>query len=97
MVYHCFHVLGILDNVCALNFLLSVDSGDAYWIGKKTFQCWRRLYHMSNNSNEEPTQLAEEGLGGQPPNKTDDSPTTITSFNEDLLCCHGKDGCCLTS
>ena len=50
---------------------------------------------MSNNSNEEPTaiqQLAEEGSGDQQPNKTDDSPMAITSFNEDLLCCHGKDG-----
>lgn len=50
---------------------------------------------MSNNGNEEPTaiqQLAEEGSGDQQPSKTDDSPTPIASFNEDLLCCHGKDG-----
>ena len=47
---------------------------------------------MTNNSNEEPTQLTEEGSGDQQPDKTD-SPTTITSFNEDLLCCHGKVGC----
>lgn len=46
---------------------------------------------MSNDNSEEATtvqQLGEEGSGE--PSKTEDSPTTITSFNADLLCCHGK-------
>jgi len=68
------------------------DPAESYWIGKKSFQCWRKLYHLSNDIDEETNvhQLAEETSCDQP-NKADDYATTITSFNEDLLCCHGKE------
>ena len=76
--------------MCFLKISLSADRDDGYWIGKKSFQCWRRLYHLSNDINEE---TADQQLAGDvscdPPNKNDDSPTTIKSFNEDLLCTHG--------
>ena len=75
-VHMCGVIVSYLDS--------SVDHNDGHWIGKKSFQCWRRLYHLSNNINEETDEASCDQHS-----KTDDSPTAIKSFNEDLLCPHG--------
>jgi len=67
-----------------INKFLWHSSAGEYWVGKKSLRGWRRLYQSTKSGDE---VIIHEASCEQS-DETDDC--SITAFNEDLLCCHGK-------
>lgn len=77
-----------LTGCCSFNvFMLASISSSGFWVGKKSLQCWRKLYlqHQEDGGHSSSASTRGEGEAGQGCNQSRPAPPATSSPKQEVL------------